>query len=373
MQSDLKQAGDAPSGLDGVVAADTALSHVDGEAGRLVIAGYDAEDLTATCGFEDAAALLWDAAGVDPAPDAAHVADGLGAARAAAFRDLDRFLDGAHGLTVIEGLRAGLAMIPDQDSASGLPIHVRLVGAVAVYVAALCRRAEGAAPVAPDPALGHAADFLRMLRGSAASSDEVEAMDTYLTLISDHGMNASTFAARVVASTQAGAVSAVVGALCALKGPLHGGAPGPVLDMLDGIGTPQNIAPWLEKELAKGERLMGFGHRIYRVRDPRADVLNAAVARLPNDDTRIAFARTVEKAALAALAEAKPDRPLDTNVEFYTALLLEALRIPRAAFTPTFAVGRVAGWTAHIVEQERTGRLIRPQSRYIGPMRDRAA
>jgi citrate synthase len=171
----------------------------------------------------------------------------------------------------------------------------------------------------------------------------------------------------VIASTRAGLFSAVVGALCALKGPLHGGAPGPVLDMLDAIGSRDNIRPWLTSALAKGERLMGFGHRVYRVRDPRADVLKRVASDLRHGDNRILFAEEVEKVALELLRERRPGRGLDTNVEFYTALVLESLRLPRDSFTNVFAVGRVAGWTAHVLEQEKSGRIIRPQSRYVGP------
>jgi citrate synthase len=205
-----------------------------------------------------------------------------------------------------------------------------------------------------------------MVHGEADPA-KAAALDAYLATVAEHGMNASTFTARVIASTRAGVVAAVVGALCALKGPLHGGAPGPVLDMLDAIGTPEDIQPWLQQALAEGDRLMGFGHRIYRVRDPRADVLKGVVARLRSGgDARLAFAERVEREALAALAAHKPDRKLDTNVEFYTALLLEALGLPREAFTAVFAMGRVAGWTAHVHEQLREGRLMRPQSVYVG-------
>jgi citrate synthase len=186
--------------------------------------------------------------------------------------------------------------------------------------------------------------------------------------VSDHGLNASTFAARVIASTQAGTISAVIGALCALKGPLHGGAPGPVLDMLDEIGTADHAESYLREKVLAGDRLMGFGHRVYRVRDPRADVLKKAVIQLRDGTNRIRFAEQVEQTALRVLAELKPGRRLDTNVEFYTALLLDAIGLPRESFTPVFAMGRVVGWTAHILEQEKSGRLIRPQSRYIGPM-----
>jgi citrate synthase len=187
--------------------------------------------------------------------------------------------------------------------------------------------------------------------------------------VADHGLNASTFAARVIASTRAGLFSAVVGALCAFKGPLHGGAPGPVLDMLDAIGTPANAEAWLLGELAAGRRIMGMGHRIYRVRDPRAAVLETAVKPLTAGGGRnLALARAVEAAAAKILAERKPDRPLAANVEFYTAVLLDAVGLPREQFSATFGVGRVAGWCAHVLEQRRVGKLIRPASTYVGPM-----
>jgi citrate synthase len=246
------------------------------------------------------------------------------------------------------------------------------VAAPAVFTAAVVRAQAGEAPVRPDLTLGHAADTLRMLRGKPASSAEVAALDTYLVTVSDHGLNASTFAARVIASTRAGLTSAVLGGISALKGPLHGGAPGPIIDMLDAIGTPENARTWIEDALARGDRLMGFGHRVYRVRDPRADALKAAVRKLTEGSNvmpgRLAFAEAVERAALAILKERKPDRSLQTNVEFYTALLLEALAYPPSAFTCVFATGRVSGWIAHAREQLAGGRLIRPQSRYIGPV-----
>jgi citrate synthase len=197
---------------------------------------------------------------------------------------------------------------------------------------------------------------------------EVAALDAYLVTACDHGMNASTFATRVVASTQADLFASVTAGYCALTGPLHGGAPEPVLEMLDAIGSRERIKPWVDSALARGERLMGFGHRIYRVRDPRADVLKGAIERLAVNGTDLPFAGEVEAYIREALRREKPDRPLDTNVEFFTAILLDALAIPRQAFTPIFAVARAAGWTAHAREQQRGGRLIRPSSAYIGPM-----
>lgn len=356
----------AATGLEGVVAADTALSRVDGAAGRLIIAGLDLPDLVASSSFEGTVAALWRTAG--HACDDEEVADGLGLARVDAFTHVPELLKVAGKLTVTEALRVGLSLLADDHA---IPAPLRLVGAMPVFVAALARHEQGQTSSAPDPARGHAEDYLCMLHGEEPSPDAVHAMDAYFTTASDHGMNASTFTARVVASTAAGQVSSILAGFCALKGPLHGGAPGPVLDMLDEIGTPENIEPWLRNAVTTGERLMGFGHRIYRVRDPRADVLGAEVAQLSgNHRQRIVFALQVEETAKAVLRELKPHRPLDTNVEFYTALLLEALNIPRSAFTPTFAIGRVAGWTAHVMEQEQAGRLIRPSANYVGVIPD---
>ncbi len=216
-----------------------------------------------------------------------------------------------------------------------------------------------------------AADALRMLTGARASSAQVAALNTYLVTVIDHGLNASTFAARVTASTRAGLASAVLAGLSALKGPLHGGAPGPVIEMLDAIGSAEQAEAWLGAALDRGERLMGFGHRIYRVRDPRADALKRAVRELAAASAtlpgRLALAEAVEAQALQLLRRRKPGRRLETNVEFYTAVLLEALGFPHEAFTCVFAMGRTAGWIAHACEQVLSGRLIRPLSRYVGP------
>lgn len=358
----------AHSGLDDVIAADTVLSHVDGAAGRLIIRGHDLEELAGRWSYEAVAALLWD--GFVPGITEAEIRAGLGEARAALFDTAIALLPQAKTLTPVEALRLMLAALPD---ASPVPAHLLVTAAVPVFAAAIVRQGRGLAPVAPDATLGQAADFLRMVRGTTPEPAHIRALDTYLVTVVDHGLNASTFAARVVAATRAGMASSVVAGLCALKGPLHGGAPGPVLDMFDAIGTPAAARAWLAEALDRGERLMGFGHRIYKVRDPRADVLKAAAAGLKGGDNRVRLAEAVEAAALDLLAARKQAKPLQTNVEFYTALVLEALGLPREAFTAVFAAGRVAGWAAHVLEQEATGRLIRPQSRYVGPAPRQAA
>lgn len=353
------------SGLDDVVAAETVLSEVDGAAGVLVIRGHSLDELAGRATYEEVARLLLDGF-FEGLP--ADLQPALGRARAEVFAEVAALDTGLLDRTPIEAMRALTARLADGDS---LEVALRLIAAPAVFTAAVVRAQAGEAPVRPDASLGHAADILRMVRGKPATAAEAHALDTYLVTVSDHGLNASTFAARVIASTLAGLTSAVLGGISALKGPLHGGAPGPVIEMLDAIGTPQNAQAWLETALDRGDRLMGFGHRVYRVRDPRADALKAAVRRLDGGSNvrpgRLAFAEAVEQAALAILKERKPNRPLDTNVEFYTALLLEALGLPPSAFTCVFAMGRASGWIAHAREQVAGGRLIRPQSRYVGP------
>ena len=316
-------------GLDDVIAAETRLSSVDGAQGVLVVKGFSLDQIAGQKPFEQVAHLLFEGL-LDGLPDANTFAARLGAARAEIY-PLAQYIDDA------------LLALPPMD---------------------------GLAPIAPNAKAGHAADMLHMLTGEVPAPEVAAALDTYLVTVADHGLNASTFAARVVASTWSGLTSSVLAGLAALKGPLHGGAPGPIIAMLDGIGKPENAESWIEDALDRGDRLMGFGHRIYKVRDPRADALKAAVKRMSGDSSvlpgRLKLAEAVERAALKVLHQRKPDRPLDVNVEFYTALLLEALGFPPDAFTAVFATGRTAGWLAHAREQRCTGRLIRPQSVYVG-------
>jgi citrate synthase len=351
-------------GLDGVPAAETMLSHVDGECGELIIAGEHVAELAGKSSFEGVTARLWNSA-TGRALSEANVRASLGAGRERAFARLDDLLPATRGMSIVDGFRAAVAGLRGEN---GLEHEATIVGAFPVIAGALVQRAKGNDPIAPDANISHAADTLRMLHDHKAEAREVAALDAYLVTVCDHGMNASTFTTRVVASTQADLFAAITGGYCALTGPLHGGAPEPVLEMLDAIGTRERIKPWVDAALARGERLMGFGHRVYKVRDPRADVLKAAIERLAADGADLPFASEVEAYIRQALRRQKPDRPLETNVEFFTAILLDALGIPRQAFTPIFAVARCAGWTAHAREQQRTGRLIRPSSSYVGPV-----
>jgi citrate synthase len=361
------------NGLDDVLATETTLSDVDGAAGDLIIRGKALEEMVGRLSYEDVLELLL-ADFFDNFPDADRLGAELGCARLRMFQHIATAGAGALRLPVLESMRALMAQIEDGDD---LATALNLVAAPAVFAPALIRIKRGETPIAPNPSAAHARDVLHMLHGVDASDESVAALDAYLIVVCDHGLNASTFAARVVASTHAGLVSASIAGLSALKGPLHGGAPGPVLDMLDAIGRAENAEAWLERALDRGDRLMGFGHRIYRVRDPRADALMGVVRSLAASrrapSPRFALAQSVEQAAVRILARRKPERSLKTNVEFYTAVLLEALGFPRESFTCVFAMGRVGGWIGHAREHALYGRLIRPQSRYIGPRPDRAA
>jgi citrate synthase len=348
------------AGLERVVAAETILSDVQGENGRLIIRGLDVDALARDFSFEDTARHLW--AGFFPE---APTKEAFGKARTAAFERLKPHFGWLGQMPEVEALRAALALVTDGHD---LQAAIDLVAMTAVASGAIARLKAGYSPSKPDPARGHAADLLRMMQSDEVSAEEARALEAYLVTVCDHGLNASTFVARCVASTRAGLGSAVVAALSALKGPLHGGAPGPVLDMLDGIGAAEHAEGWIRNALDRGERLMGFGHRVYRTRDPRADVLKRVVASLPASSGRLALAQQIEGRILQRLAAEKPDRKLDTNVEYYTAILLEAVGVPRGLFTAMFASGRVTGWIAHAQEQLATKRLVRPASVYVGPM-----
>jgi citrate synthase len=348
------------SGLDGVIAAETILSHTDRTNGMVWVRGHDLPDLVARFGFEGTVALLWDGfAGNGLTRSGTEAA--LGQARRTAHETLPVWLPQTVGRTPFEGVRIAIAAQPDSATA------VSLVGAFAVAVPALVRQASGLAPLPPDPALSTAADLLRMLHGTSADTAKISALDTYLTVMAESGLSASAFTARVVASTRASLTASVLAAWCAFTGTLHGGAPGPTLDMLDAAEAVTDLQPWLEARLRSGERLMGFGHRVFQGNDPRAEAMRRSMQPMGPLAGRLAFAERLEKAVAAAIERVKPGRTLPANVEIMAALLLDAVGIPRDAFTLVFAVGRSAGWLAHAMEQQKTGRMIRPISTYVGP------
>jgi citrate synthase len=360
------------NGLEGVVAAETSLSMVDGARGELVIAGYPVAELALNATFEQTVWLLWHGA-LPAAEELESFRSDLAARRTLppAALELLRAAAAAHvdGMDALRIAAGTVSLRPrggnrDQDDARDL------MAVFPTVVAAWWRLLHGQEPVAPRPELGHAANYLYMLNGEPPADERVRGLETYLNTVVDHGLNASTFTARVIASTGSDFVSAIVGAIGALKGPLHGGAPGPALDMVFEIGDASRAEEVVRGKIEAGEKLMGFGHRVYKVRDPRADVLNVAAERLfarGGDRKLYELARAIEGTALRLLAEYKPGRNLQTNVEFYTALLLHGLDLEVPLFTPTFAISRVAGWLAHAFEQRKANRIIRPQSVYVGP------
>jgi citrate synthase len=353
-------------GLEGIVAAQTEISLVDGANGRLVYRGYVIADLAEEMSFEEVAHLFW----YRSLPTRAEF-DGLAAElagsrtlTAAAATTLDALpkdtdpMDVLRSVVSVQGARHHLEK-PE------IPHAIHATATFPTILAAFHRRRQSLEPVKPRPDLGHAANYLYMLNGKESAPQLVHALNTYLVLLADHGMNASTFTARVIASTDSDLASCLVGAIGALKGPAHGGAPSAVMNQLDQIGTVENADHWLREARKRKERFMGFGHRVYRTYDPRAKILKAMCERL--NPKFYALASKVEETALEILHEEHPERPQATNVEFYSAGVLQAIGLPTDLFPPTFAVARVAGWSAHVLEQLGHNRLIRPQSEYIGP------
>jgi citrate synthase len=351
-------------GLEGVLVARTELSSVDGQRGRLTVRGHHIESLVSEVPFEAMIGLLLDGALPD-APRAQQLGAELGAARVRAYERLAPRASAVLSPDAMRTLATALCLLPNDAT----PLDA--LGMAAVGTAAWLASARGEVLTAPNGALGHSHDLLRMGVGEEPSASASRLLDAYLVTVAEHGFNASAFAARVAASTGADLAAAVVAGVVTLSGPLHGGAPGPVLDMLDAVGTAERAAEYVRAELAAGRRIMGMGHRVYRVRDPRAFVLERALSvyrRGQGASSRLELARAVERAAEEELSRKYPGRALRANVEFYTALLLEALRVPRGAFTAIFACARVLGYAAHVAEQRRGGRLIRPSALYVGPV-----
>lgn len=367
-----------PRGLDGVVAAQTRMSHVDGQNGVLIIGGYELKELAGKVTFEEAAYLLWKGR-LPSADEKEELTRAIALQRALPESTLEMVRDAAKkGAPPIDTLRMACATLSldlknpsDISPGADFDNAKMLVARFPTIVAAHTRFTAGLEPIAPRTDLSLAANFLYMVFGKVPDPIAAKALDTYWVTVIDHGMNASTFTGRVIASTRSDMVSAVTGAIGALKGPLHGGAPGPVLDMLLDIKTVENAEPWVRNELAAGRRIMGFGHRVYKVRDPRAEVLSSVAEEMGgavlNDKHLFDLAREVERTVLRVLDDVKPGRNLKTNVEFYTALVLQSLGLKPATFVALFACGRAAGWAAHVIEQHAEDHLIRPMSEYVGP------
>ena len=353
-------------GLEGIIGSQTAISMVDGANGRLVYQRYVIADLAEQMSFEEVAYLLWKGQ-LPKAPELEALGTELASSRtlteaatsaiAALPVDTDP-MDVLRSVVSIQGVEHRL-------SKPTVPLAIHATASFPTILAMFHRRQLGLPPVNPRPDLGHAANYLYMLNGMESSPELVRALNTYLVLLADHGMNASTFTARVIASTESDLTSCLVGAIGALNGPAHGGAPSAVIEQLEEIGTAANAEPWMREARKRKVKFMGFGHRVYRVYDPRARILKEMCQRM--NPKFYDLASKVEEVALKILHEEHPERPQSTNVEFYSAGVLQAIGLPKEYFTPTFAVARVAGWSAHVLEQAANNRIIRPQSEYIGP------
>ncbi len=362
-----------PRGLEGIVVAETAIGDVRGREGFYHYRQYSAVDLAAARSLEDVWQLLLDG----DLPDAA--ASSRFGDEVAHLRmlppGLDRLLpelaasgsplDVLRSAVSILGSELGWRPSHDLDHEELRAQTLRLCSVVPTVLSAGHRLRNGLAPVPPRDDLSFAANYLWMLLGEEAPAAHVRAIEQYLVLTIDHGFNASTFTARVVTSTGADLAAAICGAIGALSGPLHGGAPSRALAMLDSIGTPDRAEPWIREAVVRGDRIMGFGHRVYKTDDPRSRFLREVARSLGGP--LVDFAEQVERTTVEVLAELKPGRELYTNVEFFAGVVMHTCRIPREMFTPTFASSRTIGWSAHVLEQAADNRLIRPAGRYVGP------
>ena len=377
---DVKPAGSAtaelaPRGLEGVAVAETAVGDVRGEEGFFHYRGYDATELARHCSFEQ----VWHLLVLGELPDAAQLADFR--AKVVNYRALPegvanllRTIAALPNYTPLNALRSAVSVTASAIGTQptlDIPAEtvqddcLRMAAVVPVLLMRMYRQYQGLPMIDPDPELGYAASYLQMLTGERPDPVKARAVERYLILTMDHGFNSSTFTSRVITSTGSDIGSALTGAIGALAGPLHGGAPSRALAMLDAIGTPDRAEEYLRDEIGAGHRLMGFGHRVYKTDDPRSTLLREVAREVGGP--QVEFAQHVEATALAVLNELKPGRRLYTNVEFYAGVVMNSAGIPRDMFTPTFACSRTVGWTAAIAEQAANNRLIRPSALYIGP------
>lgn len=368
---------DVPRGLAGVVVTDTELGDVRGQEGFYHYRQYSAVELAQTRGFEDVWHLMIDGELPDAARRAAFAAEvgplrrlpddvrvALPAIAAASAHSGP--LSGLRTALSLLGAAKGFCPVYDLDEGRRRADALAASAAVPTLLAALYRLGQELDPIEPRDDLPYAANYLYMLTGTEPDPWAARAIEQYLISTIDHGFNASTFTARVIASAGADVAACLVGAVGALSGPLHGGAPSRALDTLDAIGTPDRIDAWIRERVLAGDRIMGFGHPVYRTEDPRSRMLRGIAQQFGGP--RVAFATEVERQVEAILAELKPGRELHTNVEFYAGVVMELCGLPREMFTPTFAAARVVGWSANILEQARDSKIIRPAARYVGPV-----
>jgi citrate synthase len=367
---------EAPKGLEGVVVAETTVGDVRGQEGFYHYRQYSAVELAEKRSLEDVWYLLFN--GSLPTPDERRAFDELVRPKREVPASVKPLLPaiahaGEHFIP-LDALRTAVSLVAyAMDFKPSLDVPedelrrnaLRLCAVIPTLIMSLYRLNQGLEPIDPHPELGYAANYLYMLTGDVPDPVKARAVEQYQISTIDHGFNASTFTARVVTSTGADLGAAVVAGIGALSGPLHGGAPSRALDMLDAIRTPDRAEAWIRNAVESGDRIMGFGHRVYKTDDPRSVMLRGVAER--HNGSLVDFAKQVERTVVDVLAELKPGRKLYTNVEFYAGVVMNDCGLPRELFTPTFASSRVIGWCTHILEQAADNRLIRPSARYIGP------
>lgn len=354
-------------GLKNVVAAETSISLVDGENGQLIYRGYNAKELALNYSFEEITYLLW----YGRLPNEKEEQDFSTLLKN--YRNFPAYMYQVinalpNDMDMMSQIRTAVSALGTKEFSWKPTIEqaIRLTAVIPTITAMIYRRVNGKGMILPNKQLDHVANYLYMLTGNFPSFAHTKALEAYMILTMEHGMNASTFASRVVSSTESDMVSAVTGAIGAMKGPLHGGAPTGVIDMLNEIKEKENAEAWIRQKLERKEHLMGFGHRVYKTRDPRAEALSAITKHIGKNDAWLDLASFVEELAVQLLSEYKPGRKLYTNVEFYAAAVMRAIDMSPSLFTPTFTVSRMVGWTAHIIEQSLDNTIFRPEAKYVG-------
>ncbi|WEG14954.1 citrate synthase/methylcitrate synthase [Pullulanibacillus sp. KACC 23026] len=356
-------------GLKDVLVSDTKLSFIDGKAGLLIYRGVEAKKLALQHTFEEVAHLLWygylpNADELDQLQLRLKKGRALPASLKAILEALPVEMD------LMSVLRTAVSSLGTPDHAWPPTVEeaIDLTAKLPTIIAYRYRKQLGLEPVDPNEDYTHVKNYLYMLRGTEPSSAHVKALESYMILTMEHGMNASTFTARVISSSESDLISAITGAIGTMKGPLHGGAPTGVLNMLDEIKVKENVEGWLRSKLSSGEKIMGFGHRVYKTKDPRAIALKEISSQIGGEDPWLDLANFLEQRAIELLEKYKPGRKLYTNVEFYAAAIMKAIGLDPSLFTPTFSASRIVGWTAHVLEQAEANTIYRPSANYIGEL-----
>ncbi|MGM0845671.1 MAG: citrate synthase/methylcitrate synthase [Bacillota bacterium] len=354
-------------GLKGIVAAQTKISHIDGEKGILIYRGREIRDLAENLSFEEAAFLLWKGY-LPSAEELKDLKTKLVQSRRLSQTMKDVISSLPKDMDMMSVLRTAISAEGSSGYSWKPTIHqaIRLTAVVPSIITFRNSLIQEKPFIEPRDNLNHVANYLYMLTGNVPSKPVVNALETYMILTMEHGMNASAFSARVTASTESDLVSAITSAVGTMKGPLHGGAPSGVIDLLDTIGTKERAESVIREKLKNGEKLMGFGHRVYKTHDPRAIALRDKLLKSSGVDTSLDLALHVEETAIEVLKKVKPGRSLYTNVEFYAAAIMKSIDLKSELFTPTFTASRIVGWSAHVMEQAEDNVIFRPQSEYVG-------